>query len=317
MKKTGIICFLAALFIMLSVSVNVFAGNKQSTSSKENNKTEEKGPSDFAVVSSRKGQIHISWTVTEGKKGAVLYVKIQDRDYIEFATYEYSDDEKKFDIFLQDCTPGEKYTFKVCEYTLGKKKKIIQGPFSEKSVKVSKKNAEIAGGDYEKGSIYGPELSESGLKAVKNKVKQFLTRYIDDEMQDYFKVMYAHDYLCQNVICIEEGDEKESKKNSGQSAYSALVSQTAVSSGYARAFKALCDGMGIGCEVVSGKKEDGSSYEFNMVKVSKKWYIVDVFGNAKEGYYANFLVSTRTFKKTGISFDDTAYPTCKKNYPVK
>ena len=90
-------------------------------------------------------------------------------------------------------------------------------------------------------------------------------------------------------------------------------------SGYARAFKALCDGMGIGCRYVhANSKAMNPAHQWNLVKVDKKWYLIDVQLNDNSGAYVCFLIGKNTNKQyfgNVYSYDTKGMPTLsKKDY---
>ncbi len=80
------------------------------------------------------------------------------------------------------------------------------------------------------------------------------------------KVKVIHNYIVQH--CVYKSSAYD------QTAYSVFVKKSAVCAGYARAFKLLCDEMGIRCICVTGRvgTED---HMVNFVKIGKKWYYVD------------------------------------------
>ena len=94
-------------------------------------------------------------------------------------------------------------------------------------------------------SVYGPALTQEQLDAVAQNVSDFVNRYIKDGMNEEQKIRAIHTYLFQNVSYAETWSQ-----NSANTAYGALVNHTAQCSGYARAFKAMCDAVGIECHYV-------------------------------------------------------------------
>ena len=97
----------------------------------------------------------------------------------------------------------------------------------------------------------------------------------------------------------------------------ALIYHEAQCSGYARAMKALCDGMGVGCYYVhADKSASNPSHQFNIVQVDGNWYIVDPQLNGTTGgYWPAFLVSERAYTSlTGITWDHSGLPDCPSSY---
>lgn len=85
----------------------------------------------------------------------------------------------------------------------------------------------------------------------------------------YTRLLTAHDLLC------EGNTYGDAKKNASHTAYSALVFDDAVApvcDGYAKAFKIVCDYMGIPCVTASS-----SDHMWNNVRMDNgKWYNVDL-----------------------------------------
>lgn len=106
-------------------------------------------------------------------------------------------------------------------------------------------------GDYKRGSVYGPSLSTSQLNKVKDYVANLVNKYTEPDMDDFVKVFYAHNYICNTVSYEKRGWWV----NHANTAYGAFRHKKAQCSGYARAFKALCDGMGIDCKYVHANKK--------------------------------------------------------------
>ena len=94
-------------------------------------------------------------------------------------------------------------------------------------------------------SVYGPVLTQAQLDMVAQTVSDFVNNDIKDGMTEEQKIRAIHTYLFQNVSYAENWSE-----NSANTAYGALVNHTAQCSGYARAFKAMCDAVGIECYYV-------------------------------------------------------------------
>lgn len=160
------------------------------------------------------------------------------------------------------------------------------------------------------GSVYGPKLTQSELDEVDAVVKSFVSNYITPGMTEYQKVKAANDYLCNTVTYAASW-----ANNGANTAWGALIYHEAQCSGYARAMKALCDGMGIGCYYVhADAAASNPSHQWNIVSVDGNWYICDVQGNDD---YNNitFLVSDDFYSSTfGMSWDRSSYPACPNNY---
>ncbi len=176
-------------------------------------------------------------------------------DYILFWCNELIDGKIYTDEYVYDRNTGEIY---ILEALKDKEKNVSEDA--------------CPSGDYTEGSVYGPNLTQRELEQVAGAVRTFLNSYDWEDMDDYTKVVTAHDYLCDNVKCAE-GDSH----SRADTAWGALVYHEAQSSGYARAMKALCDAMGVECYCVQADDTaTDSGYQWNQVCVDGNWYIVDV-----------------------------------------
>lgn len=112
------------------------------------------------------------------------------------------------------------------------------------------------------GSVYGPSLTQAQLDAVAQVVSDFVNNYIKEDMTEEQKIRAIHTYLFQNVSYAETWSE-----NSANTAYGALVNHTAQCSGYARAFKAMCDAVGIECYYVHANADAmNPDHQWNIVR---------------------------------------------------
>jgi transglutaminase/protease-like cytokinesis protein 3 len=172
----------------------------------------------------------------------------------------------------------------------------VRAVLSDKGTITSNRKTKVkVRGSYSKGSVYGPSLSTAQLNTIKNKVANFVNVYTEPEMDDFIKVLYAHNYIC-NICSYETGGWNVNYANT---ALGTLKYGRAQCSGYARAFKALCDGMGVGCRYVhANSKAANPSHQWNLVKVDKKWYIIDVQCNDNSGFYATFLIGKKSKNST-------------------
>ena len=195
---------------------------------------------------------------------------------------------------------GKTYQYRVLAYVKVNGKNV----YSEKSDarKITVK-APTVKGNYSYGSVYGPYLNTTQLAQVRSVVQSFKLNYIRSGMSDYDKVLTAFNYLRSNCSYAYRGWQY----NYANTAWGALVYGEAQCSGYARAMKALCDAIGVDCRYVhANAKASNPSHQWNQVRVSGKWYILD----AQSG---GFLLGTNTWRKqAGMSWDTKGLPTCSK-----
>ncbi len=175
------------------------------------------------------------------------------------------------------------------------------------SNRVSKKKVR---GNYGAGTVYGPFMTESQRSQVKDAAAKFVNTKIKAAMSDKEKVRIAHDYLVRNCRYADS-----SRKNGANSAWGALIYKEAQCSGYSRAFKALCDEMGVKCYYVHANEDAVNPFhQWNIVRVGKGYYHIDVQCNDSSGFRAIYLVSDGTVKKLGLRWDTSQYPRCAKDY---
>lgn len=172
-------------------------------------------------------------------------------------------------------------------------------------------NATPNRGSFGVGSVYGPNLNSGELEQLQTMVSSFLIQNNVASMSDIQKVRTAHDYLMQ--YCIPAPRNNWPHANN---AWGALIYHQADAKGYARAMKALCDGMGIGSYIVSANNSSAvKDYMWNVVMIDGAWYIVDVFCDDSTSSYATYLLSDSAYWTLGMRWDKGNHtPVCKKNY---
>lgn len=91
------------------------------------------------------------------------------------------------------------------------------------------------------------------------------------------------------ICAYNDGDEVTAGSGGESStAYGALVGNTANSEGFAMAYKALCDALGVDCRVVSGRL-DKAQHAWNIVSLNGNYYHVDVSQLGRFGLSSVFL----------------------------
>jgi hypothetical protein len=174
----------------------------------------------------------------------------------------------------------------------------------------------IASGDYKAGSsVYGAALTKEQLNDVADTVALFLNNYIEPSMSDVEKVAAACAFLVDSTDYAPDWS-----KNGANTAWGALIYKEAQCSGYARAFKALCDGMGIDCYYVHADATAiNPSHQWNIVKVAGSWYHIDVQAFDDSGSWTAplfILVSDDTYAAHGFVWDRSALPACPSDYDI-
>jgi hypothetical protein len=144
--------------------------------------------------------------------------------------------------------------------------------------------------------------------ALKNKVLQLAAKASGAKDSDTLLS------LCELLMDITKFDSATagsgdySTQNIAATAYGALIAGSAVGEGYAMAYKALCDELGIESYVVLGTL-GGERHAWNIVNVDGWYYHIDVSMCDVNGIETAFLKSDAEMKKT-YSWDTGKYKPC-------
>ena len=110
-------------------------------------------------------------------------------------------------------------------------------------------------------------------KVVDTKVKAALDSMKLEGKDNYQKAKAIHDYITSHV------SYKDTKTGICHTAYSAISNGYCVCQGYASLFYRMCREAGVPCRYTTGTANSGSSvgsHAWNYVKLSDRWYFVDV-----------------------------------------
>lgn len=238
--------------------------------------------------------VKLCWCCTPKAKGYQIY-KYTGKKWKRIKTIN-----KKSTLTYTDkkVKEGKTYKYKIRSYSVVSGKKIYSSFSSVR--KVSLKRLTVRG-DYKANSVYGPSLNSSQLMQVRRVVQSFKTNYIRKGMSEYDKALAAFFYLRSNCSYARRGWQY----NNANNAWGALVYNEAQCSGFARAMKALCDGVGVKCKYVhANSKAVNPSHQWNEIRINGKWYIVD----AQSGF---FLAGSNTWKNMmGMRWNTKGLPKC-------
>ena len=238
--------------------------------------------------------VKLCWSCTPKAKGYQIY-KYTGKKWKRIKTIN-----KKSTLTYTDkkVKEGKTYKYKIRSYSVVSGKKIYSSFSSVR--KVSLKRLTVRG-DYKANSVYGPSLNSSQLMQVRRVVQSFKTNYIRKGMSEYDKALAAFLYLRSNCSYARRGLQY----NNANNAWGALVYNEAQCSGFARAMKALCDGVGVKCKYVhANSKAVNPSHQWNEIRINGKWYIVD----AQSGF---FLAGSNTWKNMmGMRWNTKGLPKC-------
>ena len=238
--------------------------------------------------------VKLCWSCTPKAKGYQIY-KYTGKKWKRIKTIN-----KKSTLAYTDkkVKAGKTYKYKIRSYSVVSGKKIYSSFSSVR--KVSLKRLTVRG-DYKANSVYGPSLNSSQLMQVRRVVQSFKTNYIRKGMSEYDKALAVFLYLRSNCSYARRGLQY----NNANNAWGALVYNEAQCSGFARAMKALCDGVGVKCKYVhANSKAVNPSHQWNEIRINGKWYIVD----AQSGF---FLAGSNTWKNMmGMRWNTKGPPKC-------
>ena len=238
--------------------------------------------------------VKLCWCCTPKAKGYQIY-KYTGKKWKRIKTIN-----KKSTLTYTDkkVKEGKTYKYKIRSYSVVSGKKIYSSFSSVR--KVSLKRPTVRG-NYKANSVYGPSLNSSQLMQVRRVVQSFKTNYIRKGMSEYDKALAVFLYLRSNCSYARRGLQY----NNANNAWGALVYNEAQCSGFARAMKALCDGVGVKCKYVhANSKAVNPSHQWNEIRINGKWYIVD----AQSGF---FLAGSNTWKNMmGMRWNTKGSPKC-------
>lgn len=151
-------------------------------------------------------------------------------------------------------------------------------------------------------------------------IENILAEIITPGMSEVRKVLAIHDYIVNNTEYDYDNYLNGTIPRKSHLAVGPLMHGVAVCDGYARAFKLLCDYVGIECVVASGTAWSGGGHAWNQVKVGGKWYNIDVCWDDPVSSqpvlrYDEFLLSDERFYKDHVKDPYEQYYTCDEDHP--
>ncbi|PZW00542.1 MAG6410 family transglutaminase-related lipoprotein [Metamycoplasma auris] len=142
---------------------------------------------------------------------------------------------------------------------------------------------------------------------AKNKAKEIANQW--KNLPTLQKIIEAYKWMTKNV----KYDYSQENLIDDQSAYSALVKQKTVCTGYAKGFKMLMDELNIPCRLMTGNADYGyltgsaSRHAWNQIEIDGEWYHVDATSDRAdekkpnaEGTFNFFMMHDDDFIKESI-----------------
>lgn len=163
---------------------------------------------------------------------------------------------------------------------------------------------------------YVVESSEiEKAKAIYHKGINYALDLVDDSMDDVQKALVIHDYICMSSLYPKLSTNADDKEIY-HSAYGVFYNGRVVCAGYALAYSALMNALGIPCKYVIS---NSMAHAWNVIQINGKWYNVDLtyddlYMSLGENAYSViahscFLKSTAAMTgNTGVWHRDISYP---------
>lgn len=173
---------------------------------------------------------------------------------------------------------------------------------------------------YSKDSITGIRHQN----ALKQRIKEIVTKVVAPGMTEYEKELALHDYLIENCKYDRRSYENKEIPQESFNAYGALCLGTAVCEGYAEAMKLLLNRAGVECHIVTGVSK-GERHAWNIVKIDGETYHLDATYNDPVMLDGRDIIRYHYFNlsdeeiETDHEWDETLYPSCNStryNYYV-
>ncbi len=160
--------------------------------------------------------------------------------------------------------------------------------------------------------VFGYRYEDSTLKAMENSLKNTVSNIAESVTGNSDGAILLS--LARRLTEIADYDEETaasgeySNQNTAATAYGALITGSAIGEGYAMAYKALCDSLGLECYVVLGTY-NGNPHAWNIVAIDDHYYHVDVAMCDVKGMSAAFLKKDSEMKKKYV-WDTEKYEVC-------
>lgn len=145
------------------------------------------------------------------------------------------------------------------------------------------------------------EEKETRQAEIEQEAEEWLSG-IDDEYDDYDKILYVFEYIVDMV-------EYDALAEDNQNIYSVFAHKRSVCAGYSKATQYLLEKLGVFCTYVTGTVRSGESHAWNLVICEGDYYYVDTtWGDPV------FLSSQEAIANGYVSYD---YMCCDDNQLFK
>ena len=120
------------------------------------------------------------------------------------------------------------------------------------------------------------------MESIKSRIEEYVKKFVASidfsAMSDYQKEICIHDYLCRNIQYDNKCIDNKNSNILSHTIWGVFIEKKAVCDGISKAFKYMCNIMGIKCIVEKGRADDGDveKHTWNIIKLDGQAYQVDV-----------------------------------------
>lgn len=170
-------------------------------------------------------------------------------------------------------------------------------------------------------SVYTPAEYRAVYKSLRQKTAQILAQ-AEKQPDTIGKIRYLHDYLAGNVV-YQNNTSTPLGHREVHTIVGALLNGACVCDGYARAFRLLCDLLGISCIVIVGEgplDDRPGPHAWNLVKFDGGIYHTDITWDSNLSPAGalikdfEFLLGDEAAARRH-RWDRHKYPACPRDYP--
>ncbi len=159
---------------------------------------------------------------------------------------------------------------------------------------------------------YEIKVSDSGVCSLKlgfcmditerNQKRQALETELDTILADTVKLTDFEKEICFYELLCDRTDYSDLESDTKYTAFGAICSGSAVCEGYAKAMQLLCKRSGIECLLVRGVT-GGIHHMWNMIKLSDKWYELDLTLSDRPGSTPNYFYFNATTEEFSATYN--------------
>lgn len=140
---------------------------------------------------------------------------------------------------------------------------------------------------------------------IDNEIAKITNNLIDSRMSEEEKIKAINDY----IVKIYRYDDSLESDN----VYTALTTKTTICQGYAMTAYKMFKAIGIECRIINGDR-DGTSHSWNLVKLNKTWYHLDITNNDNIIRDKYLLKSDNFMMENKYTWNKSKYPSASTDY---